>query len=239
MSFRMCRNPPSSLNVRGLVGLLHRYYRVGAGAGGSSGPSTSFSRILVPTATFGRGGYGGYGGAPYYMNPGLRLFSGSPAGDYTKPDDHLLNNEAKKVGVQDTLAAPKFKIFSWAKWIIGSLLSIIFPFWNGILKIEGKVEEVVEEVEEVAEVVEKVATAAENVIEAVADKLPANTILKEAVEAVEHATAQVAEDARNVTVFIHKAEEVKQDIESLETMVEPLVDKIIEESKNNKVNNNL
>nr|GMD11192.1 uncharacterized protein LOC109164889 [Ipomoea batatas] len=150
-----------------------------------------------------------------------------------------LKNEAKKVGVQDTLAAPKFKIFSWAKWIIGSLLSIIFPFWNGILKIEGKVEEVVEEVEEVAEVVEKVATAAENVIEAVADKLPANTILKEAVEAVEHATAQVAEDARNVTVFIHKAEEVKQDIESLETMVEPLVDKIIEESKNNKVNNNL
>nr|GMD02813.1 uncharacterized protein LOC109164889 [Ipomoea batatas] len=215
MSFRMCRNPPSSLNVRGLVGLLHRYYRIGGGGGGSSGPSTSFSRILVPTATFGRGGYGGYGGAAYYMNPGFRLFSGSPAGDYIKPDDHL------------------------AKWIIGSLLSIIFPFWNGILKIEGKVEEVVEEVEEVAEVVEKVATAAENVIEAVADKLPANTILKEAVEAVEHATAQVAEDAHNVTVFIHKAEEVKQDLESLETMVEPLVDKIIEESKNDKVNNSL
>ncbi|XP_031131548.1 uncharacterized protein LOC116032939 [Ipomoea triloba] len=235
MSFRMCRNPPTSLNVRGLVGLLHRYYRVGGG-GGSSGPSTSFSRILVPTATFSRGGYGG---APYYMNPGFRLFSGSPAGDYTKPDDHLLKNEANKVGVQDPLPTPKFKIFSWAKWIIGSLLSIIFPFWNGILRIEGKVEEVVEEVEEVAEMVEKVATAAENVIEAVADKLPANTILKEAVEAVEHATAQVAEDARNVTVFIHKAEEVKQDLESLETMVEPLVDKIIEESKNNKVNNSL
>nr|GMD08829.1 uncharacterized protein LOC109164889 [Ipomoea batatas] len=210
MSFGMCRNPPTSLNVRGLVRLLHRYYRVGGG-GGSGGPSTSFSRILVPTATFGRGGYGSYGGAPYYINPGLRLFSGSPAGDYIKPDDHLLKNEATKVGVQDTLAAPKFKIFSWAKWIIGSLLSIIFPFWNGILRIE----------------------------EAVADKLPANTILKEAVEAVEHATAQVAEDARNVTVFIHKAEEVKQDLESLETMVEPLVDKIIEESKNNKVNNTL
>ncbi|XP_019168988.1 PREDICTED: uncharacterized protein LOC109164889 [Ipomoea nil] len=239
MSFRMCRNPPSSLNVRGLVGLLHRYYRVGGG-GGSSGPSTSFSRILVPTATFGRAaGYGGYGGAPYYMNPGLRLFSGSPAGDNIKPDAPLLKSEAKKVNIQDPLAAPKFKIFSWAKWIIGSLLSIIFPFWNGIRKIEGKVEEVVEEVEEIAEVVEKVATAAENVIGAVADKLPTNTILKEAVEAVEHASAQVAEDARNVTVFIHKAEEVKQDLESLETMVEPLVDKIIEESKNDKVNNSL
>lgn len=73
-----------------------------------------------------------------------------------------------------------------------------------IYACSGKVEEVVEEVEEVAEVVEKVATAAENVIGAVADKLPANTILKEAAEAVEHATAQLAEDAHNVTIFIHK-----------------------------------
>lgn len=30
---------------------------------------------------------------------------------------------------------------------------------------------------------------------------------------------------------------MKQDLEKLETMVEPLVDKIIEESKNDKLNN--
>ncbi|VFQ68436.1 unnamed protein product [Cuscuta campestris] len=57
----------------------------------------------------------------------------------------------------------------------------------------------------------------------VADKIPANAPLKEAAEAVEHASAHLAQDAHYITTFIHQVEDVKDDIEKLENMIGPLV----------------
>lgn len=68
----------------------------------------------------------------------------------------------------------------------------------------GEVEKVVEEVEEVAEVVAAVASKTENVMAGVAEKLPENSLLKEAAVAVENASAAAAKDAQFTSNLIHK-----------------------------------
>ncbi|VFQ81832.1 unnamed protein product [Cuscuta campestris] len=212
------------MNVRSLVVFLRQYYRVGGGSGRTPPSNSPLHRL----------GYGGCSTTTpnyYYlmMNPGLRMFSSSNTQDNPYNPNPLLQNreEDGKKDARDPLGSSKFNILTWAKWIIGSMLSLIFPFLKGelegIRKIEGKVEGVAEEVEEVAEVVETVATTVENVIGRVADKIPANTPLKEAVEAVEHASAHLAQDAHYITTFIHQVEDVKDDIEKLEKMIGPLV----------------
>lgn len=62
----------------------------------------------------------------------------------------------------------------------------------------------VEEVEVVAEVVEKVATTADNALSQVANQLPDNSTLKEAAQAMEHASGVVAHDAQLIENIIHK-----------------------------------
>lgn len=63
---------------------------------------------------------------------------------------------------------------------------------------------VVEEVEVVAEVVETVATVAEQVSAEVAEKLPDNNKIKEAVLVVEHFSNVTAQEAKLTEDFIHK-----------------------------------
>ncbi|MED6161285.1 hypothetical protein PIB30_118428 [Stylosanthes scabra] len=91
----------------------------------------------------------------------------------------------------------------------------------------GEAETVAEEVEAVASVVEKVATVAEKVSEDVAEMLPEDANLKKVAMLVEHASEQVAHDAQLAQQFIHKVEKVKNDLDDLETFVEPVIDKIV------------
>nr|XP_043627155.1 uncharacterized protein LOC122598635 [Erigeron canadensis]XP_043627156.1 uncharacterized protein LOC122598635 [Erigeron canadensis] len=96
--------------------------------------------------------------------------------------------------------------------------------WDNMLRLEGKVEEVVREAEEVAEVVEKVASKTEKLSAEVAEKLD-NGELKHAALIVEHASSVIAKEAQITESFIHKVGHLKQDLMDLETMVEPVIDK--------------
>ncbi|KAL3617294.1 hypothetical protein CASFOL_038839 [Castilleja foliolosa] len=75
--------------------------------------------------------------------------------------------------------------------------------------------------------VEKVATTADNVLTEVAKQLPDNSKLKEAAQVMEHVSHFAAHDAQLIENIIHKVGDVKQDLEELETMVEPIVEKIM------------
>ncbi|KAK1359214.1 hypothetical protein POM88_043688 [Heracleum sosnowskyi] len=90
----------------------------------------------------------------------------------------------------------------------------------------GKLEKAAEEVEYVAEVVEKVAITTEKVSEEVANNLPGNGKLKEAALIVEHLSSVAASDAQLAENIIHKANDLKEDVEELEKMVKPVVDRI-------------
>ncbi|KAK6156826.1 hypothetical protein DH2020_011074 [Rehmannia glutinosa] len=91
----------------------------------------------------------------------------------------------------------------------------------------GKAVKVVEEVEVVAEVVEKVATTTDKALAEVVNQLPDNSKLKEAAQIMEHVSSVAAQDAQLIENIFHKAGDVKQDVEELEKMVEPIVDEII------------
>lgn len=123
----------------------------------------------------------------------------------------------------------------WGKWVMGSILSLLIPFWklkwDKLRQIEGEAEEVIEGAEIVAEVVEKVATVAEKVSAQVADKLPDDSKLKEAALFVEHVSEVTARDAHLTDDFIHKVDEVKQEVE---TAVETGIEKIIEQPPEEK-----
>ncbi|KAK6156809.1 hypothetical protein DH2020_011057 [Rehmannia glutinosa] len=98
---------------------------------------------------------------------------------------------------------------------------------EALISESGKAVKVVEEVEVVAEVVEKVATTADKALAEVVNQLPDNSKLKEAAQIMEHVSSVAAQDAQLIENIIHKAGDVKQDVEELEKMVEPIVDEII------------
>lgn len=221
----MSVNSSSSYKLRSLVTLLHQYYRVRFNATQHS----SQLQGVVPTTRI------GYGGS---VSPGLRFIS---SGEYRIPNKtDQVKNETLASEVPPVAPAPsKLNLFTWAKWLLGSILSIFLPFgkekWDSFRRIQGEVEKVGEEVEEVAEVVAAVATKTENVMAEVAGKLPENSILKEAAVAVEHASAVVAKDATLTSNFIHKVEDVEQDLKDLEKMVEPFIEKVEEPMKCHKM----
>ncbi|XP_039689702.1 uncharacterized protein [Medicago truncatula] len=117
------------------------------------------------------------------------------------------------------------------KWIVCSLLSFMLPLWSQswgkLERIEGEAEIVIEGVEKVAEVVEKVATVAEKVSEDLAETLPEDAKLKKVAVVVESASKQAVHGAQITEEFIHKVEKVTNDMEELESFVEPLIDKIV------------
>ncbi|CAJ1936104.1 unnamed protein product [Sphenostylis stenocarpa] len=140
----------------------------------------------------------------------------------------------KEVKLQSEAPAPASKSFSfsyWLRWVLGMVLSLLLPFWKPYWKqlqrIEGEAEFVVEEAEAVAKVVEKVATVAEKVSEDVAEMLPEDGKLRKAALVVERASKEVAHDAQLTEQFIHKVEELKNDLDDIEAFVEPVIDKIV------------
>ncbi|CAA7038115.1 unnamed protein product [Microthlaspi erraticum] len=121
---------------------------------------------------------------------------------------------------------------SWGRWVIGSVISLMLSFWNNeriqkLKRIEGEAELAVEGVEAVAEMVEKVATATDEMAEEMAEKLPEKSKLKQVALVLEHISEVAAHEAHITKDFLHKVEKVTQDLDDLEAMIEPLVDKIV------------
>ncbi|KAL7119348.1 hypothetical protein ACP275_02G057600 [Erythranthe tilingii] len=195
---------PSSYKLQTLVTLLCRYKVI-------SGGSWRSHHDLPPSYRMGCGGGS--------VDQGLRE-----------------KDQIEEVQVHPALTSPpKFDFSNWVKWFLGSMLSFLLPFWknkwDNLLTFEGKAEKVVEEVEAAAQVVEKVATTADNALAEVANQFPGGSKLKEAAQLMEHASAVAAQDAQLIENIIHKVGDVKQDLQELETMVEPIVDKIIRGNK--------
>uniref|UniRef100_A0A5B7BKA0 Uncharacterized protein n=1 Tax=Davidia involucrata TaxID=16924 RepID=A0A5B7BKA0_DAVIN len=173
------------------------------------------------------------------MHEGLRLISinravnGKPA---ARTD--MVNDDHKDKVQPPVPAPPRPSLHIWAKWLLGSILSLLLPFWKlkweRLLMLEGEVEEIVEEVETAAEVVEKVATMTEKVSAEMADNLPDNGKLKEAALFIEHISSVTEKDAQLTKDFIHKVDDLKQDLEDLKTIIEPVIDKIIEKEHDGK-----
>ncbi|KAK6945782.1 hypothetical protein RJ641_013326 [Dillenia turbinata] len=133
---------------------------------------------------------------------------------------------------------PRPRVSVWIKWIFGTLLSLLLPFWNvkwqKFLEFEEEAQKVVEETEDVAKVVEKVATAAEEVSEDVAEMLPDNSKLKQAALFVEHISKVAASDAQFTENVIHKVDALRHDMKDLETLVEPVIHKIVDKNLGGK-----
>ncbi|ONH90642.1 hypothetical protein PRUPE_8G066300 [Prunus persica] len=165
----------------------------------------------------------------YSIPQSLRLFS-TNSRPCTKLDTKVLNGGEDKVQQSHQATSTRLNFGHWLKWMLGSILSLMLPFWaqnwGKLKRIEGKAEIVMEEIEDVAEVVEKVANVAEKVSADVADELPDNSKLKETVLLVERASKVAAQDAQLTQDLIHKVETLKQDLGDLETLAEPVLEKI-------------
>ncbi|XP_020104875.1 uncharacterized protein LOC109721593 isoform X2 [Ananas comosus] len=114
-------------------------------------------------------------------------------------------------------STPQKSPFStWAKWAIGLITTILLPFGNKkLLQIENEVEMVENVVENAAVVVEKVANMTEKVSSEVAERLPEDGKLKDAVVFVEHASKEVAEEAHLAQDIIHKVDELEEEVKTL------------------------
>ncbi|XP_002522600.2 uncharacterized protein LOC8266813 [Ricinus communis] len=169
----------------------------------------------------------GYG---HPMNQELQMFTAN--GGTWKIHDakklKVIKDDMVRPSVPDP---PRFNFPTWAKWVLGSILSLFLPFWKQkwekLKMIEGQAEIVLEEVETVAAVVGKAAMAAEKFSAEEAEKLPDNGKLKKAALLVEGISKATAHDAQLTKDFIHKVDNLKHDLDDLETMVEPAIEKLI------------
>ncbi|KAK9110757.1 hypothetical protein Sjap_018817 [Stephania japonica] len=120
---------------------------------------------------------------------------------------------------------------SWKNWVLGTLISIILPFWRHkwtpLLALKKEVVMVVETIDVVTEVVEKAAEGVEEIAHSVAESLPDGGLQKAAC-LVEQAAKKVAEEAHAADEFIHKVEETGKEIEK---EVEAIVEAVIEEER--------
>lgn len=213
------RSSTTSYGIKNLATLLICRYRINSG----SIVSIPGYQNMSDGTTFSKFGYG-IGSS---INQTLSISSGD---SIKRPKAKMGQEETSKVQVQPSDPdPPRPNIFTWIKWVLGSIIPLTFSFWkqkwNNMLKLEGKVEEVVTEAEEVAEVIEKVASKTEKLSAEVAEKLD-NGELKQVVLMVEHASSVIAKDAQMTEAFVHKVGDLKQDLTDLETMVEPVIDKI-------------
>ncbi|KAG2409969.1 uncharacterized protein HKW66_Vig0006340 [Vigna angularis] len=164
----------------------------------------------------------------HWFHPNLQFYSTNS--NNTSTNAKGINDEQ----VQPEPAAPAHASKSFAFsywWILGMTLSVLLPFWKPywekLQRIEGEAEFVIEEAEAVAKVVEKVASVAEKVSEDVAEMLPEDGKLRKATLVVEHASKEAAHDAQLTQQFIHKVEELKNDLDDIQAFVEPVIDKIV------------
>ncbi|XP_004292518.1 PREDICTED: uncharacterized protein LOC101310960 [Fragaria vesca subsp. vesca] len=176
-------------------------------------PGREVSAMTVVSNTIGPRAY------PTNNALGLRLFSSTSNKPCTKLEQPLPATTSRQT------------ISTWVRWIFGSLLSILIPFWThkywrNLQMIEGEAEVVMEEVDNVAKDVERVATVAEKVSADVAEKLPTHTKLKQIALLIERVSELAAQDAQLTQQFIHKVDALKEDLEDLEKLVKPAVNKI-------------
>ncbi|KAK2971796.1 hypothetical protein RJ640_018485 [Escallonia rubra] len=127
------------------------------------------------------------------------------------------------------MTGPRLQYLCQRLQVPASLLACQFSYIQLHIKWSGNLEKVVEEVENVAEIVEKVAATTEKISAEAADKFPDHGKLKEAAEVVEHVSSLTAKEARQTQNFIHKIDDLKTDFQDLETMVEPLLVRVLEE----------
>ncbi|XP_010518257.1 PREDICTED: uncharacterized protein LOC104793566 isoform X1 [Camelina sativa] len=161
---------------------------------------------------------------PNQMCPqGLKLSNPVNAGRYFSN----VSNDSK---MQPSPPSQWFNFPSWGRWVIGSAMSLVLSFWNNkriqkLKRIEVEAGLVVEGVEAVAEMVEKVATATDEMAEAMAEKLPEKSKMKQVALVLEHISEVAAHEAHLTQDFLHKVEKVTQDLDDLEQMIEPLINK--------------
>ncbi|KAL0733079.1 hypothetical protein Bca4012_009289 [Brassica carinata] len=153
----------------------------------------------------------------------LKLSNSVSAGKY-------FSNDFNNSKMQSSPPNPWFNLSSWGRWVIGSVISLVLSFWNNnrmqkLKRIKGEAELVVEGIEAVAEMVEKVATASEDMAEEMEKNLPEQSKLKQAAVVLEHISEVAAHEAHLTLDLLHKVEKVAQDLDELEAMIEPLVDK--------------
>ncbi|KAL7601470.1 hypothetical protein Lser_V15G24395 [Lactuca serriola] len=150
-------------------------------------------------------------------------------GNSTKRPESKMEQEDTLHILPSDPASPKPSIFYWVKWVLGTILPLLFSSWkqkwDNILKLEDKLEEVVKEVEEVAEVVEKVASTTKKLSAEVAENLN-NGEMREIALMVEHVSSVTVKDARMTQNFLHKVGDLKQDLAELENLVESAKDKM-------------
>ncbi|GAB2245751.1 hypothetical protein Droror1_Dr00001244 [Drosera rotundifolia] len=169
---------------------------------------------------------------------GLKLMSTGGVGNGSgRIDEQSTPSPAAPAPARPT-RAPKPGFPRWARWLLGSVLSLVLSFWmpnakwGTLLRIGGEAEIVMQEVEKAAEAVEKMATMAEKVTADIAQQLPDDAKIKAAALIAEHVSEEAANDARIVEQIIHKVDEVKQDVEDIGKMAEPVISKIIHENQN-------
>ncbi|KAK9134219.1 hypothetical protein Syun_013549 [Stephania yunnanensis] len=163
----------------------------------------------------------------FHVSRGLRFLSSSGGlGADLQKVHHSKEMEGKEdgdavqrpIGGSATPIPRKPNFLSW-RWFLGIFLSLVLPFWQGswtkLLQIENEVEKVTKVVEDAAEVVETVATVAENLSTAAVDKLPDEGKLRDAVLLVKHVSEEAVKGAQLTEDFIHKVDEVKEEIEDL------------------------
>ncbi|KAI3439261.1 uncharacterized protein J3R85_004988 [Psidium guajava] len=168
--------------------------------------------------------------------PGLQQISRAYSKEADRPDSRIVERNASREIPKPLPNPPKPSRFpTWVRWVTGSILSLLIPFWklkwDKLQQIEGEAEEVIEDAEILAEVVEKVATVAEKVSAQVADKLPEDSKLKEAALFVEHVSETAAHDAHLTENFIHEVDELKQEVD---TEIGTGIRKIIEQPPEEK-----
>ncbi|XP_076940529.1 uncharacterized protein LOC143609743 [Bidens hawaiensis] len=203
-------SPSASYGVRTFAtALIHRYRAISKTAASNPG----YQHIKF-----------GYG----ISSSRHHALSMSSGGSIERSESKMEDESKFKVQPSDP-DPPRANIFSWVKWLLGSTIPLLFSFWkqkwDSMLKLEGKVEEVVKEAKEVAEAVEKVASTTEKLSAKVAERLD-NGELKEVALMIEHVSNVIAKDARMTEDFIHKVGDVKQDLTDLEAMLEPIISKI-------------
>uniref|UniRef100_A0A6N2L2T9 Uncharacterized protein n=1 Tax=Salix viminalis TaxID=40686 RepID=A0A6N2L2T9_SALVM len=203
-------------NLRSFLELIHRYRASSSNVSHSCGSSSTVSRI---------------GNGLSMHHQGLQLIVASS--NKWRQSHFNMTKSDKAVPPPPVSNPPGSNFPTWAKWILGSILSIFLPFWKRkreeLKRLEGtKVPNEAEIIVEgtVAEVVEKVATVAEKVSEEVAEGLPENGKLKETALLIEQVSKAAAHDAKLTQDFIHKVDALKHDIDDLKMMVDPVMEKI-------------
>ncbi|KAJ6372020.1 hypothetical protein OIU77_002360 [Salix suchowensis] len=199
-------------NLRSFLELIHRYRASSSIVSHSYG--STVSRI-------------GQGLSMHHQ--GLQLIVAS-SNKWRQSHFNMMNSDKAVPPPPVSRNPPGSNFPTWAKWILGSILSIILPFWKRkreeLKRLEGEAEIIVEEVGQVAEVVEKVAAVAEKVSEEVAEVLPENGKLKETALLIEQVSKAAVHDAKLTQDFIHKVDALKHDIDDLKMMVDPVMEKI-------------